>query len=384
MKSPAASRSCLLLLPIYSIWIASCGRQADAVAKENDLRDPGAGVLELLDTMSSSRAAHTATALPDGRVLIAGGFTDQENTAASAEIYDPAAGALAPTGPMRTPRYGHTATLLPGGKVLLAGGWNARGEYLASAELYDPASGTFAPAGSMTSTRAGHVAVPLQDGQVLLVGGVGTGWTFLSSAEVYDSAKGGFSSTGAMAVPRENHAAVRLGDGRVLVTGGHSGRGRGVMLHSSAEIYDPAIGTFASTGSMKVRRHKHDAALLPDGRVLITGGSDERDGDGAYTSAELYDVRTGTFSTTGTMHRPRYKHQGTSVVLPDGRVLIAGGATQAEVYDPQAGDFSLVGGKARMAGLYAASAPLPDGGVLIAGGYGDGRSPQSSTWLYRP
>lgn len=369
--------ACAAVLP-------GCGRQGEAEAREAAAPDPGAGGLEPAGTMAGSRAAHTATALPDGRVLLAGGFAGDEGTAAGAEIYDPAAGTFSPAEPMRTPRYGHTATPLPGGRVLLAGGWGAGGEYLSSAELFDPASGTFAPAAELPGARAGHVAVALLDGRVLLVGGVGAGRTFLGTADLYDPAAAAFSSTGAMAVPRENHVAVRLADGRVLVAGGHSGRRPRVTVYDGAEIYDPVAGVFTATGGMGVRRHKHDAVLLPDGRVLVTGGSDERDGDGAYASAELYDAAAGTFSPAGAMSLPRYKHQGTSAVLPDGRVLVAGGAARAEVYDPRTGTFALVGGTARMAGQYSAAAPLGDGRVLVTGGYGEGQPPQSSAWIYRP
>lgn len=367
-----------------SAVLTGCGRQGEAVAREAAAADPGAGVLEPAGTMAGSRAAHTATALPDGRVLLAGGFAGDESTAAGAEIYDPAAGTFSPAGPMGMPRYGHTATLLPGGKVLLAGGWGAGGEYLSSAELFDPASGTFAPGAALPVARAGHVAVPLLDGRVLLVGGVGAGRAFLATADLYDPGAGEFSSTGAMSVPRENHVAVRLADGRVLVAGGHSGRRPRVTVYDAAEIYDPAAGVFTATGSMGVRRHKHDAVLLPDGRVLVTGGSDERDGDGTYASAELYDAGTGTFSPAGTMGLPRYKHQGTSSMLPDGRVLVAGGAARAEVYDPRTGAFALVGGTARMAGQYSAAAPLRDGRVLVTGGYDEGHPPRSSAWIYQP
>lgn len=369
--------ACAIVLP-------GCGRQGEAEAREAAAPDAGAGVLEPAGTMAGGRAAHTATALPDGRVLVAGGFAGDEGSAAGAEIYDPAAGTFSPAGPMGTPRYGHTATPLPGGRVLLAGGWGAGGEYLASAELYDPASGTFAPAADLPAARAGHAAVPLLDGRVLLLGGVGAGRTFLATADLYDPAAGTFSSTAAMSVPRENHVAVRLADGRVLVAGGHNGRRPSVTVHHGAEIYDPAAGVFTATGGMGVRRHKHDAVLLPDGRVLVTGGSDERDGDGTYASAELYDAGAGTFSPAGAMSLPRYKHQGTSMVLPDGRVLVAGGAARAEVRDPRTGTFAVVGGTARMAGQYSAAAPLGDGRVLVTGGYGEGHPPLSGTWIYRP
>lgn len=373
----------LPLLLLVSASLSACEQQMNAAAQSSaEVAD--AGSLVSAGTMHSARAAHTATVLPDGRVLLAGGLTDDETTLGDTEMYDPAAEAFTRTGPMHTPRQSHTATLLSNGKVLLTGGYDVRGDYLASAELYDPTSGTFAPAGSMQSARANHIAVRLLDDRVLLVGGAGTGWTFLSSAEVYDPATGTFAPTGSMDLPRESHAAVRLEDGRVLVIGGHRGRRAATELYTSAEVYDPATGTFSGAGDMTVRRHKHDAVLLPDGRVLITGGTDERDSGGRYTSAETFDPRTGSFQRIGAMRLPRYKHQGTSIVLPDGRALIAGGAPEAEVYDPEADVFLLVEGDVRMVGQFSAAASLPEGAVLVTGGYGEGRGPQATAWLYRP
>ncbi len=334
--------------------------------------------------MGSARAAHTTTVLPDGRVLLTGGMTGDENTAAGAELYDPASGTFTRTGPMRTPRHSHSSTLLSDGSVLIAGGYDAAGDYLQSAELFDPATNTFRRTGVMTGARAGHVAVPLGNGRVLLVGGVGEGWTFLSSAELYDPATASFTPTGSMRVPRESHAAVRLTDGRVLVIGGHRGRQATIQLYTSAEMYDPETGEFSPAGDMTIRRHKHDAVLLRDGRALITGGTDERDSRGVYASTEIYDPRTGDFRATGRMRLPRYKHGGTSVLLPEGRVLLAGGADRAEVYDPRAGTFVLVSGEVHLPGLFSATSPLADGRVLITGGYGGNRGPQSGAWLYRP
>ncbi len=106
--------ACAVVLP-------GCGRQGEAVAREAAAPDPGAGVLEPAGTMAGSRAAHTATALPDGRVLLAGGFAGDEGSAAGAEIYDPAAGTYSPAAPMRTPRYGHTATPPPASSTLPPG-----------------------------------------------------------------------------------------------------------------------------------------------------------------------------------------------------------------------------------------------------------------------
>ena len=101
--------------------------------------------------MSASRAAHTATALPDGRVLVAGGFVEK-GSAKSAETYDPEAGRLSPLPPMLTTRHSHTATLLPDGKVLIAGGYGEGTTTLAAAELFEPATRTFILTGSLAVT----------------------------------------------------------------------------------------------------------------------------------------------------------------------------------------------------------------------------------------
>jgi hypothetical protein len=373
----------LLALLFVGVSAIACQQQMNAAAQHN-AAEADTGTLVPAGPMSSARAAHTATSLPAGRVLVAGGFTGEANAPDGAEVYDPVSARFTLTGPMRTPRHSHTATSLSDGRVLLAGGYGAEGVYLSSAEIYDPASGTFASTGAMRSARAGHVAVRLPDHRVLLVGGVGTGWTFLASAEIYDPATGTFSPTGSMSLPRESHVAVLLADGRVLIIGGHRGRRANIELYTSVEVYDPTTGAFSAAGEMTVRRHKHDAVLLPDGRVLITGGSDERDDRGRYSSAEIFDPQTGRARMAGTMRLPRYKHAGTSVVLPGGRVLIAGGAPEAEVYDPASGAFLLVEGDARMAGLFSASAPLSEGRVLVTGGYGEGQGPQTGAWLYSP
>ncbi len=342
-------------------------------------------VVEPTAEMSAARMAHSATALPSGRVLVAGGFTNADAADRGAELFDPRANSFSRLPRMVTLRQSHSATLLPDGKVLIAGGLGSGSTTLTAAELFDPATNTFTRTGSLIAARAGHIAVLLANGKVLMAGGVGPDWTFLSSAELYDPATGRFSPTSAMQVPRESHTAVRLVDGRVLIAGGHQGRRRtGITLYASAELYNPATGTFSRVGDMGVRRHKHDAVLMRDGQVLITGGADERDSEGTYASTELFDPTTGTFTAGPDLQRARYKHAGSSVLLPNGLVLVAGGAPQAEVFDPLRRVFSIVAGDARLTGQFSAVAPLATGGVLITGGYGHDRGPQASAWLYRP
>jgi hypothetical protein len=281
-------------------------------------------------------------------------------------------------------RFSHTATLLEDGRVLLAGGYGPGSTTLSAAEIFDPATRTFMTAGSMSVPRSDHVAVRLNDGRVLIMGGLGPNWTFLASAEIYDPATGTFTPTGNMSVPRESHVGVLLNDGTVLVVGGHKGRRSDMVIHTSAEVYDPARGIFTPAGDMAVRRHKHDAVLVSDGRVLVTGGSDERDDRGVYQSTELYDPLSRTFSPGPRLRLGRFKHARSSIPLPDGRVLLAGGGPQAEVFDQVEGGFRVIPGDVRMAGQFSASALLNDGQVLITGGYGNNISPTASAWMFRP
>ncbi|MGH7492115.1 MAG: Kelch repeat-containing protein [bacterium] len=342
---------------------------------------PGSGLITPIGTMSTARSAHTATLLTNGKVLVTGGFASA--TYATAEIYDSNSKSFRPAGTMNDARASHSSTLLPDGKLLLAGGYN--GAYLATAEIYDPATGNFMPAGRMTTPRSGHVAILLYNGKVLFAGGVGTGWTFLSSAELYDPVTDTFAPTGDMTTTRESHTVTMLKNGKILITGGHRGRQSAITIYASAEIYDPAAGTFSTTGNMTTRRHKHDAVPLPDGRVLINGGSDERDDRGAYASAEIYNPETGTFNAIGEMPTIRYKHQGTSILLPSGKALLAGGASNAVLYDPANNTFSVVAGllgTSRLSRLFSTATLLSTGEVLITGGYGLGQNTSANAWIY--
>ncbi len=234
----------------------------------------------------------------------------------------------------------------------------------------------------MAVGRSGHEAVLMADGRVLVVGGVGTGWTFLASAEIYDPATARFTATGSMRELRESHVAVRLPDGRVLVAGGHRGRGAAIVISRTAEVFDPATGRFDPVSPMDVRRHKHDAIALADGRVLILGGADERDNDGAYTSVEVFDPATGRFAMAAPLRMSRYKHRGTTFRVPGGGLLVAGGAARAEEYDPASGEGRILDGEATLAGQFSAAAVLPGGRILVTGGYGDGKGPGPTAWIY--
>jgi hypothetical protein len=371
----------LFLLLVTFVSVPNCKAQVK-INREQTANVGEAGSVNAIRSMSAQRAAHTATLLPYGKVLIAGGFVVNGGGLSSVEIFDPTTKTFTSAENMTVARASHTATLLPSGKVLIAGGYN--GNYLDSAELYDPATGKFASVGKMVTPRSGQVATLLNNGKVLLAGGVGTGWTFLADAELYDPNTNTFTATGGMTTARESHTATLLKDGKVLITGGHKGRRAAITIYTNAEIYNPASGTFTAAGNLTVKRHKHDATLLADGRVLIVGGSDEHDDDGAYRNAEVFNPANGSFTVVrNNMNTARYKLQGTAILLNNGKVLIAGGANRAEVFDPTTSSFSFAEGDMGTKRLFATATLLKNGLVLITGGYTDGPIVSANAWIYR-
>ncbi|OGR52448.1 MAG: hypothetical protein A2049_08360 [Elusimicrobia bacterium GWA2_62_23] len=313
-------------------------------------------------SLAVGRYEHAASRLADGKVLITGGWGD-ENPSATAELYDPTAGVFSTAGAMLTGRGGHRSVLLGNGKVLVAGGSDGPG-YLASAELYDPVSKTFSATGSMSAGRYAGMATLLPNGKVLITGGRTTGNVETASAELYDPATGVFTPTGNMNSARCAHFAVLLPNGKVLVGGGVIGSG----FVSGAEIYDPATGVFTATGSMLVARYHPVTALLPDGRVLVAGGANP----GSIAEAELYDPSSGTFTQTGSMSDARL--HATATLLGNGKVLVAGGSNggpfaSAELYDPVSGTFT-PGADMNEARDWATATLLQGGRLLMAAGSG--------------
>lgn len=325
---------------------------------------------QTLGDMTAPRGLQTTTLLPDGRILIVGGFQDENTRQASAEVFDPATRTFTAVASVSAPRAGHTATLLPNGKVLVAGG-DSNSTTLTSAELFDPGTDTFTPTGSLSTARSFHTATLLRNGKVLLTAGSsGSGKT--ATAEIYDPAAGTFTPTGSISNARSMHTATLLADGRVFIYGGSSGN----STFNGAALYDPATSTFTPSASAGSRRFGHSATLLADGRVLIAGGM-HRDGDiygmtiGYRTDADIYDPATDTFGTPAPLVTPHYRHAAT--LLPDGRVLITGGEesgvtkTTCEIFDPATGGFTATDSLSAARSGHNAIL-LPDSRVLILGG----------------
>ena len=344
----------------------------------------GAGAL------SAAHQAALSVRLPDGGALVAGG----SNTA-TAERYNPVTNTWAPAASMGTTRAAAATVTLADGRVLAAGGTADGYAPLTTAEIFDPATGTWSPTGSMQAARSWNRGVLLADGRVLVVGGNG-GITPSTGAEIWDPATGQWTPTGPTVTPRSGTASVtRLLDGRVLVAGGWDG-----STLATAELYDPATNLWTATGPMAERRSGPAAARLPDGRVLIAGGSETTAGiPSASHTSEIYDPATGTFSPAAALAAPRGSGaQGG--VLPDGRPFVSGGflavltrgddgqlrwvedriEDTVEIFDPATGTWwqSPKSGTGRS---NHAAVALADGTILLAGGE---RGIVSAQRLYPP
>ena len=253
------------LLPNGKVLVAGGGTLYGATMNSAELYDPATGSWTAAGSLTADRSGHTATLLPSGKVLVAGGVTTDPSyrEIANAELYDPASGVWTATGSLTADRSGHTATLLPSGKVLVAGGGGGSSGWLSRVELFDPASGAWTPAGSLVNPRWEPTATLLPSGKVLFVSDGFSQFSPPINAELYDPASASSTATGSPFTMRWEHTATLLSSGKVLVAGGTLGP---VSL-ASAQLYGPKPGLLNI--SARVHVQTGDNAMI--GGFIIAG-----------------------------------------------------------------------------------------------------------------
>jgi hypothetical protein len=288
---------------------------------------------------------------------------------------------LKPVAHLATPRASHSATVLPDGTLLIAGGFrkgpDGRSQvYTATTEIFDPVSGEVRAGPSMVEARSGHIAAELPDGGVLLAGG----WNergLVRSAEIYDPARSAFVAVGDLTEARGAATATVLADGRVLIVGGADADDD---VHASAELYDPDTGAFTSTGPLVTARYKHGAILRDDGSVLVVGGSSAEDWRGKYATTEIYDPDTGTFAKGPKLADARFKLPDGVVGDARGGIVIAGGARTIERIDRDGKRRTI----ARLGrATYNGTAVRLGRAIVLVGGYGDDVQAGDEVWSIR-
>jgi hypothetical protein len=336
--------------------------------------------------LNTARSNHVAATLPNGNVLVAGGNNSTSPALNTAELYSAGTFTLL-TAPMETSRTSFSGTLLGNGSVLVAGGLNAGGNSVSSVETYLNGAFSLDPNG-MSTARDSHTATLLPNGNVLIAGGENGFGNNLNTAEIYHAADGTFSAPVTMTSAHVAHTATLFTSGplqgKVLIVGGDV-LGEGTNIPTNvAELYDPVANTFTATGPLNVARANHVAVLLPNGKVLIAGGVNGS--NQAEVSAELYDPVAQTFSFTGPLGSAQ--SSPAAVLLANGQVLVLGGTgtagqdNQAQMYNPVSGTFSTI------LGMVSPRADFPvvtlsDGTLLITGGF-DAPSSVTNAEIYYP
>lgn len=296
-----------------------------------------------------------------------------------------AQGKVSAAGVLTTPRSHHTATALPDGRVLVAGGRSQSAtEALVSTELYEPARNAWKPGPPMAFARAGHTATALLDGRVLVVGGTAPAadgssrLDALASAEVFDPKQGTWTTVGALEEPRNGHTATLLADGSVLVVGG----ARPMHQHlTSVERFDPATNTFSTRRPLAMGRWLHEAVRLKDGSVVVLGGRSNQatreDGTPtpkpgiAIATVERFDAQSGVWHHVPEMTEPR---QRTAVVTDGARVIVFGGQTTTmstnyvESWEPGSDGWTQAKSHLTVPIAGHTATFLASGDVLVAGG----------------
>jgi uncharacterized repeat protein (TIGR03803 family) len=295
-------------------------------------------------------------------------------------------GSFTKAGALNSARRSPTSTLLANGSVLAAGGIGGNNTILTSSELFDPISASWTKTGSMMDARNMASATLLSSGRVLVVGGFSFMDEFaLARAESFDPVAGTWESTGPMSTARGRHTATLLPGGKVLVAGGDD-LPLSPTAFASAELYDPVSGTWAATGTMNSGRSRFASIMLPNGKVLAAGGV--QDATHVISDVELYDPGTEMWTPGASMNTARASY--TATLLANGKVLVTGGfgadfqaVAGVELYDPATGVWANTGSMIVRRFDHAA-ALLPDGRVLVTGGQDETGIPICNSEVYDP
>ncbi len=296
--------------------------------------------------MNVPRSLHTATQLPNGKWLLAGGVGINNDPQAACDIYDPVLDTFTASAPMLVPRMGHTATLLANGKVFVTGGLRALTvtptqlsavhDATNLTELYDPATNSWSAGPVLLTPRAGHLAMPRPDGKVLLAGGISydnviiVGWlpTVRRTCDLYDPVANTMVAGPQMTRSRSLTDPVQIDSSRWLVAGGIANltlTNLGTPTNT-AEIYDAVANTWTSVGSMVTDRGNSKAWALGGGRFLLAGGANGTIlSPVPLSSTEVFSTATNAFTPGPAMNLPR---AGAAAFLtPNGQVQVFGGAS---------------------------------------------------------
>lgn len=343
--------------------------------------------------LAFARTDHTATLLDDGTVLVIGGYGANMDgglgpALATTERYDPETDRWTPLRDIPTRRGFHTATLLPDRRVLVVGGAVEDGgglRALTATEIYDPRADTWARTAPLPAPRAFHTATVLDDGRVLVVGG-GELDALTANATMYDATTESWLPASRPANARTAHTATRMPSGRILVAGGNTGNGSAV---ADVEVYIPETNRWTSIPAMRQRRESHTATLLDDQRLLIVGGREEGSAGNVLDRTELFDHRTGRWSP-GPPLRTGGRADHLAILMTNGQVVIAGGSAgfgvtvrTTEVFLPSA-TYLLPTALLAVGRTGHAVVSLRDGGALVVGGGNDQGVPLDSVERYTP
>ncbi len=322
------------LLPNGNILVAGGETAASQPVSAAAVISPAQGTITVTGPMSVNRSHHSATLLDNGRVLVAGGFTNSSSTEPTntADIYYPNPGVFVPTAPMNVPRVNHTATLMPDGSVIVVGGETTGGAYTNSVEVYSSTSVAWTNLAPLPIGLAAHTATLLKDGRLLILGGQTTsGASNLTYA--YSPAANSWTALAPMPKNLYGHTATSMSDGRVLLVGGDTG----VSISSRTFLFDPSappLEAWTDSGVLTYARMNHTATVLPNDTVIVTGGMDAT----MPPAAEIYHLDGSTWAPISPFP-PRAAQ--TATLALDGKVYVIGGYSGSTYYNTAiAGDFS--------------------------------------------